>query len=84
MKRGTRVRLIIEEVCNVATKLDLTLHDFRKQDELTVYFKTRTLKRIRLVEKRFPNSLRNHFQINVRGLFEPQIQLMSGIYVILL
>ena len=37
----------------MATKLDLTLHDFKKLDELTVYFKKRTLKWIRLVKNTF-------------------------------
>ena len=30
--------LVIEEICNVATKLDISQNDLEKLDELTAYF----------------------------------------------
>ena len=60
--------LVIEEICSVATKLDISQNDLEKLDELTAYFQ-KTYIRGDLIGRKtlFPISLWNHYQ-NVCGL----------------
>ena len=57
--------LVIEEICSVATKLDISQNDLEKLDELTAYFQ-KTYIRGDLIGRKtlFPISLWNHYQIN--------------------
>ena len=61
--------LVIEEICSVATKLDISQNDLEKLDELTAYFQ-KTYIRGDLIGRKtlFPISLWNHYQNAVCGL----------------
>ena len=61
--------LVIEEICSVATKLDISQNYLEKLDELTAYFQ-KTYIRGDLIGRKtlFPISLWNHYQNAVCGL----------------